>query len=269
MVSELIEIIDKNCDHRTEPESLTQFISKNFSPNFDEALARLEEYTVRYRVSIPPILISIAQLRDRGYFKKMTPKGQSGNSIDSSQNRPSFPVASIPPPFSPVSTPSYLNNYEQPTGVNDEYPIPIPPPGMEGILKLDQAPTPPFNPEALLPLTTSPSSNVPLGPARIIRTAPPINNTVVRSQAPVVYGGSTGIRSLPIRINNSSNPITTVPNNSQLTYAHQAPKTLKQTSYPLVSIPSKIELTLTKITTNEPNNRIIENFCLDPNGIPP
>lgn len=59
---------------------MTEFISKGFSPNFDEALIRLEEYLIKYQVAVPPYLISIALLRDRGYFKKMTPR--LGASVD-------------------------------------------------------------------------------------------------------------------------------------------------------------------------------------------
>lgn len=88
MVSEIIELIDKTIDHRTEPESVTGYISRNFPPNFEEALARLDEYAIRHRVSIPPILTSIALLRDRGYFKKMAPRhGALAEAARMTQNR--------------------------------------------------------------------------------------------------------------------------------------------------------------------------------------
>ena len=35
MVSEIIQVIDKIIDHRTEPESLTGYISQGASPSFE------------------------------------------------------------------------------------------------------------------------------------------------------------------------------------------------------------------------------------------
>lgn len=87
MVAEIVAVLDRVIDHRTEPESLINFILRGGLVTFGEAIARLHEYTVRYRVLIPDHLKSIAALRDRGYFKKMPPSrkttfiGQSNYSL--------------------------------------------------------------------------------------------------------------------------------------------------------------------------------------------
>ena len=77
MVCQILEIIDKNIDKRTEPESIVYALTRNGPPTFDEALSLLNEYTIRNVISIPSCLVSIAELRDKGYFKKMLPKGRS------------------------------------------------------------------------------------------------------------------------------------------------------------------------------------------------
>ena len=161
MVSEVLEIIDKIVDRRTEPESITQALVRNGAPTFDEALGLLNEYTMRHVVSIPPCLVSIAELRDRGFFKKMPPKGRSsGYSINYplepsvNRNLPGISRTNI------TSTNGQFYN-EEITGVNSEVPIPIPPPFTYTANQPNLAQTGMYEAPILSPLSIPMSSSAP------------------------------------------------------------------------------------------------------------
>ena len=169
MVREIMAVVDKVVDHRTEPEPLSAFVMRGGGVTFREALARVQEYVGKYNVQVPNCLRSVADLRDRGFFKKMPPSrktrfiGQSVTSLGSTNNQMSIR-------FDDLVGPSVRN-----TTVG----------GLDTISPVIAAGT---------------LSNIPVSSAQQIGNL----GTVVQRQATTTVGGPTSIQGIPVIQNPNS-----------------------------------------------------------------